>query len=178
MSLDAMTGAIFDVANKLFGLRFVRVPAPAGLTYHADVAVYEVRETVGGVDELVGLFCADNFARPNKQGGAWMSELRTASRDGALVLPVVYNNNNFNRGEPTLLSFDDAVTLFHEFGHGLHGLLSATTYKGVAGTSVLRDFVELPSQLFEVRAAPRARRAGRRATRLARARARRAGGPL
>ena len=147
MSLPAMQRAVFDVANKLFGLRFIRRADIAG--YHADCEVYEVRETIDGVDELVGIFIADNFARPNKQGGAWMSELRTASRDGERVLPVICNNNNFSRGDPTLLTFDDATTLFHEFGHGLHGLLSAATYRGLAGTSVLRDFVEMPSQLLE-----------------------------
>lgn len=147
MSLPAMQRAVFDVANKLFGLRFVRRADVAA--YHADCEVYEVRETVDGADELVGIFIADNFARPNKQGGAWMSELRTASRDGERTLPIICNNNNFSRGDPALLTFDDATTLFHEFGHGLHGLLSAATYRGLAGTSVLRDFVEMPSQLLE-----------------------------
>ena len=153
MSLTAMTAALFDVAGELFGLRFVHAAVEPRLVYHPDVVVYEVRETIEGVDTLVGIFCADNFARPAKIGGAWMSELRTQSADGPnRVLPIIYNNNNFARGAeggPTLLSFDDAVTLFHEFGHGLHGLLSAATFKGLAGTSVLRDFVELPSQLYE-----------------------------
>ena len=146
LSLTNVTAAMFGCAQKLFGLRFIQTEERG---YCPDVVVYEVRETVEGVDELVGVFCVDNFARPNKQGGAWMSELRTASRDEERVYPVIYNNNNFTRGDPCLLTFDDAVTAFHEFGHGLHGLLSSATYRGLAGTSVLKDFVELPSQLFE-----------------------------
>lgn len=95
----------------------------------------------------------DNYARPFKQSGAWMSEFRTQNRNsdasGEFVYPIIVNNNNFNKGEPTLLSFDDAETLFHEFGHGMHGMLSDCRYKRLAGTNVLRDFVELPSQLME-----------------------------
>jgi len=103
---------------------------------------------------VIGVFLHDNFARATKRSGAWMSSLRDQSRgaSGEVVLPLVLNNNNFAKGapgEPTLLSFDDARTLFHEFGHGLHGLLSNVTYQRLSGTSVLRDFVELPSQLFE-----------------------------
>ena len=154
MSLEAMTAALFDVAGELFGLRFVRKDVESRLVYHSDVVVYEVRQTnsVGGEGSLIAIFCADNFARPAKSGGAWMSELRTQSNDDEIVLPIIYNNNNFARGiegGPTLLSFDDAVTLFHEFGHALHGMLSNSSFKGLAGTSVLRDFVELPSQLYE-----------------------------
>jgi peptidyl-dipeptidase Dcp len=104
--------------------------------------------------ELVGVFLHDNHARPTKRSGAWMGHYRVQSRnaDGTRVLPIVVNNNNFAKaapGEPTLLSFDDARTLFHEFGHGLHGLLSDVGHERIAGTHVLRDFVELPSQLFE-----------------------------
>jgi peptidyl-dipeptidase Dcp len=146
-SLPRMQAAAFDVAGRLFGVRFVRVPDARG--YHPDVECFEVKDAGG---ETVGLFCADNFARPGKRGGAWMSELRTGSNDGERVLPLVFNNNNFSRGgdgKPALLSVDDATTLFHEFGHGLHGLLTRATYKGLAGTNVLRDWVELPSQLFE-----------------------------
>jgi peptidyl-dipeptidase Dcp len=115
--------------------------------------VYEVRDAA---DAVIGVFLHDNFARPSKRSGAWMSSLRHQSRNtgagGRGATPIVLNNNNFARGapgEPTLLSFDDARTLFHEFGHGLHGLLSDVTYECVSGTNVLRDFVELPSQLFE-----------------------------
>ncbi|MEQ1805556.1 MAG: M3 family metallopeptidase [Burkholderiaceae bacterium] len=144
--LARMVQAVFDCANRLFGLRFVELPDVQA--YHADVKVYEVRDAENAV---IGVFLHDNFARPSKRSGAWMSSFRQQSRN-ADALPIVVNNNNFARGapgEPTLLSFDDARTLFHEFGHGLHGLLSNVTYECVSGTNVLRDFVELPSQLFE-----------------------------
>jgi peptidyl-dipeptidase Dcp len=122
--------------------------------YHPDVQAYEVRDADGAVR---GIFLHDNFARTSKRSGAWMSGFRWQSRNagsqpGERVLPVIINNNNFAKGapgEPTLLSFDDARTLFHEFGHGLHGLLSDVTFERLSGTNVLRDFVELPSQLFE-----------------------------
>ena len=147
-ALDRMVEAAFDCARQLFGVRFVAQPAL--LAYHPDVKVYEVR---GADDAPIGLFLQDNFARQGKRSGAWMSSLRDQSRNGgADVLPIVLNNNNFAKGaagEAALLSFDDATTLFHEFGHGLHGLLSNVTYERLSGTSVLRDFVELPSQLFE-----------------------------
>ena len=149
--LDRMVAALFDVAQRLFGLRFVAQPQIA--VYHPDVQVYEVRSQD---DALVGVFLHDNFARAGKRSGAWMSAYRSQSRNadaaGGSVLPIIVNNNNFAKGapgEPTLLSFDDARTLFHEFGHGLHGLLSNVNFERLAGTSVLRDFVELPSQLFE-----------------------------
>jgi peptidyl-dipeptidase Dcp len=148
--LDRMVEALFDCAQRLFGIRFVARPELRA--YHPDVKVYEVR---GADDAAIGVFLHDNFARPTKRSGAWMSSFRKQSRNGAAgerTLPIVINNNNFAkgaRGEPTLLSFDDASTLFHEFGHGLHGLLSNVTYERVSGTSVLRDFVELPSQIFE-----------------------------
>ena len=145
--LDRMIEAAFDCAQRLFGLRFVAQPGVAA--YHPDVQVYEVR---GADDALIGIFLHDNFARPTKRSGAWMSSYRYQSRNGQVTLPIVVNNNNFAKGaagEPTLLSFDDAHTLFHEFGHGLHGLLSDVTYERLSGTAVLRDFVELPSQLFE-----------------------------
>lgn len=150
--LTRMVEAVFDCAQRLFGVRFV---ARADLqAYHPDVQVYEVRQTSD--NSLVGIFLHDNFARPTKRSGAWMSQYRQQSRNSASsadgVLPIVANNNNFAKGapgEPTLLSFDDARTLFHEFGHGLHGLLSSVTYERLSGTNVLRDFVELPSQLFE-----------------------------
>jgi peptidyl-dipeptidase Dcp len=97
----------------------------------------------------IGLFLHDNFARPGKHSGAWMSSYREQEMLDGEILPVVVNNNNFAKGDPTLLSFDDAHTLFHEFGHGLHGLLSRVRYPSQAGTSVRRDFVEFPSQVFE-----------------------------
>jgi peptidyl-dipeptidase Dcp len=145
--LTRMVEAVFDCAHRLFGVRFVEQPGVKA--YHPDVRVYEV---LGAGDVLVGVFLHDNFARPSKRSGAWMSHYRMQSKNGAQVLPIVVNNNNFAKGapgEPTLLSFDDARTLFHEFGHGLHGLLSNVTYERLSGTNVLRDFVELPSQLFE-----------------------------
>ncbi|MEP7100306.1 MAG: M3 family metallopeptidase, partial [Burkholderiales bacterium] len=150
--LNRMVEALFDCAQRLFGIRFVAKPEIRA--YHPDVKVYEVR----GVDDaVIGVFLHDNFARASKRSGAWMSSFRKQSRNGATpgaeaALPIIINNNNFAKGaagEPTLLSFEDANTLFHEFGHGLHGLLSSVTYERVSGTSVLRDFVELPSQIFE-----------------------------
>ena len=145
-SLDRMVAAMFDCATRLFGLQFKARPDIAG--YHADVRAYEVVDATGA---LRGLFLQDNFARPTKRSGAWMNALRYQSR--ALgATPIILNNNNFARGaadEPTLLSFDDVRTLFHEFGHGLHGLLSNVEYERLSGTQVLRDFVELPSQLYE-----------------------------
>jgi len=145
--LDAMVQALFDCAERLFGLRFVHQPgSPA---YHPDVKVYEVRNAEG---RLRGVFVQDNFARPTKRSGAWMNALRWQARNGIEALPIILNNNNFAKGapgEPTLLSFDDTRTLFHEFGHGLHGLLSDVEFERLSGTQVLRDFVELPSQLME-----------------------------
>jgi len=145
-SLDRMVQAAFDCAHRLFGIRLQRNDAIP--VYHPDVVAYEVHDG----ERLVGIFLHDNFARQTKRSGAWMSALRWQCRNGGVDLPVIMNNNNFAKGaagEPTLLSFDDARTLFHEFGHGLHGLLSDVTYQRLSGTNVLRDFVELPSQLFE-----------------------------
>ncbi len=145
--LESMVAAAFDCAERLFGVRFAeRTDLPV---YHPDVKAYEMR---GGDGRVAGLFLHDNFARPSKRSGAWMSSLRQQTRNGGAVIPVIVNNNNFAKGapgEPTLLSFDDVRTLFHEFGHGLHGLLSSVGYERLSGTNVLRDFVELPSQLFE-----------------------------
>jgi peptidyl-dipeptidase Dcp len=145
-----MVEAAFDCAGRLFGLKFTpRADLPV---YHPDVKAYEVQDAGG---RLVGIFMQDNFARASKRSGAWMSSLRWQSRNtpgGGFDLPLILNNNNFAKGapgEPTLLSLDDARTLFHEFGHGLHGLLSNVTYRRLSGTQVLRDFVELPSQIFE-----------------------------
>ncbi|ANH68134.1 M3 family metallopeptidase [Mitsuaria sp. 7] len=145
--LDAMVQAMFDCASRLYGLRFVAQPQVAG--YHPDVKVYEVQRPDGS---LRGIFVQDNFARPTKRSGAWMNALRWQARNGIDALPIILNNNNFAKGapgEPTLLSFDDVRTLFHEFGHGLHGLLSDVSFERLSGTQVLRDFVELPSQLME-----------------------------
>ena len=147
-SLDRMVQAAFDCAHRLFGIRMVRNDAIP--VYHPDVVAYEVHDERAG--KQIGIFLHDNFARQTKRSGAWMSALRWQCRNGGVDLPVIMNNNNFAKGapgEPTLLSFDDARTLFHEFGHGLHGLLSDVTFQRLSGTNVLRDFVELPSQLFE-----------------------------
>ncbi|ODU08477.1 MAG: peptidase M3 [Rubrivivax sp. SCN 71-131] len=149
-ALEAMVQATFDCAGRLFGLRFL--PRPDLPTYHADVCAYEVQDGQGAT---IGVFMQDNFARPGKRSGAWMSSLRRQNRNapqGGAELPLILNNNNFARampGEPVLLSMDEARTLFHEFGHGLHGLLSDVRFERLSGTQVLRDFVELPSQLFE-----------------------------
>ncbi|MDT8998120.1 M3 family metallopeptidase [Paucibacter sp. APW11] len=149
--LDAMVEALFDCADRLFGLRFELLPeAPS---YHPDVKVYQVSDADGSPR---GLFLHDNFARTGKRSGAWMNALRWQSRGmegpGSHSLPIILNTNNFAKpavGQPALLSFDEARTLFHEFGHGLHGLLSEVEFERLSGTQVLRDFVELPSQIFE-----------------------------
>lgn len=148
--LDRMVAAMFDAAGRLYGLRFEEVHGIP--LYHPDVRLYEVLDT--GTGSLVGIFMADNFARAAKRGGAWMSDFRSQCRNrpGGLEYPIIIINNNFAKapeGKPTLLSLDDVRTLFHEFGHGLHGLLSDVTFKRLAGTNVLRDFVELPSQINE-----------------------------
>ncbi len=134
----------FSVANKLFGLQFERVDQVQ--TYHEDVEAYEVKEADGA---LVGLFFTDYFMRPSKQGGAWMNAVRSQRQFGGVEYPVVFNTCNFPKGSPTLLGTDEVRTLFHEFGHALHGLLSHVTYGSLSGTSVKRDFVELPSQIME-----------------------------
>jgi peptidyl-dipeptidase Dcp len=142
--LDHMVQAAFDTARRLFGVTFTeRRDVPV---YHPDVRVWEVRDSAGG---HVGVFLHDNFARPGKRSGAWSSRYRDQETLDGAVAPIVVNNNNFAKGEPTLLSFDDAETLFHEFGHGLHSLLSRVRYRSQSGTAVRRDFVEFPSQIFE-----------------------------
>ena len=141
--LSNLIAAAFFTAEKLFGLSFQeRHDMPV---YHPDVRVWEVSR--GGA--VIGLFYGDYFARPGKQGGAWMSSFRDQHKLDGNVLPIVTNNSNFSKSDPCLLSFDEAVTLFHEMGHGLHGLLSQVRFPRLSGTNVARDFVELPSQLFE-----------------------------
>ena len=141
--LSHMIQAAFYTAQKLFGLSFKqRSDIPV---YHPDVLVWEVARD----GSAIGLFYGDYFARAEKQGGAWMSSLRDQETLDGKVLPLIVNNCNFVKSDPALLSFDDAVTLFHEFGHALHGLLSQVTFPRLSGTSVARDFVELPSQLYE-----------------------------
>ncbi len=147
LPLDGVIAAAFDTASRLFGLRFEEVrDFPR---YHPDVRAWAVQNIDGSP---VGLFLGDYFARPSKRSGAWMSAFRSQERLAGDIKPVIVNVMNFAkapRGEPTLLSFDDARTLFHEFGHALHGLLSDVTYPLLAGTAVSGDFVELPSQLYE-----------------------------
>jgi peptidyl-dipeptidase Dcp len=147
LQLDRMIEAAFHVAGRLFGLAFEEV---AGLSlYQPDVRVWKV---TGKSGKPVGVFLGDYFARASKRSGAWMSGLRDQQRLTGDVRPIVVNVMNFAKapkGQPTLLSFDDARTLFHEFGHALHGLLSDVTYPLISGTNVARDFVELPSQLYE-----------------------------
>ncbi|GAB2187179.1 M3 family metallopeptidase [Roseibium sp. LAB1] len=147
LQLENIIQAAFDTATRLFGLSFRELK---GLpVYHPDVRVFEV---LGKDGKHVGLFLGDYFARSSKRSGAWMSAFRSQHRLDGDVTPVIVNVMNFSKGakgEATLLTFDDARTLFHEFGHGLHGLLSDVTYPMISGTSVARDFVELPSQLYE-----------------------------
>ncbi len=142
LSLEAMLGAQFDCAHRLFGLEFREI---AGPFYHADVRGWEV--TRKGAH--VAVFLGDYFARASKRSGAWCSAMRSQRKLGGDQRPVVVNVCNFAKGDPCLLSYDDARTLFHEFGHALHQMLSDVTYGFISGTSVARDFVELPSQLYE-----------------------------
>jgi peptidyl-dipeptidase Dcp len=146
LPLEGMIAAAFDVAHRLFGVSFVerddvRLPNPDARAWTA----------LGPDGAPIALFVGDYFARDSKHSGAWMSALRDQQKLGGRVLPIVVNVMSFARGggEPCLLSLDEAHTLFHEFGHALHGMLSDVTYPLLSGTNVARDFVELPSQLFE-----------------------------
>ena len=144
--LERMIEAAFETAHRLFGLNFSPVDVPL---YHPDVRAWEVKDAGG---EHVGLFLGDYFARESKASGAWMTSLRDQEKLAGDIHPIIVNVMNFSKPEPghaVLLSFDDARTLFHEFGHGLHGLLSNVTYPLLSGTAVSSDFVELPSQLYE-----------------------------
>ncbi|WP_269582343.1 M3 family metallopeptidase [Roseibium sp. Sym1] len=147
LQLDNIIQAAFDTATRLFGVTFRELE---GLpVYHPDVRVFEVLDRTGAHK---GLFLGDYFARSSKRSGAWMSAFRSQHKLKGDVTPIIVNVMNFSKGAPgeaTLLTFDDARTLFHEFGHGLHGLLSDVTYPVISGTGVARDFVELPSQLYE-----------------------------
>ena len=143
--LNSIISAAFFTANKLFDLEFTSVKF---MGYHPDVRAWQV--TRKGIH--IGVFIGDYFARDGKRSGAWCSTLRSQSQSSKVVNPIVINVCNFAKppkDEDALLSFDDATTLFHEFGHALHNLLSNVTYERISGTSVSRDFVELPSQLYE-----------------------------
>ncbi|CCD87733.1 peptidyl-dipeptidase [Bradyrhizobium sp. ORS 285] len=147
LSLDNMIAAAFDCATRLFGITFAeRKDIPV---WHPDVRVWEIKEADG---RHKALFYGDYFARPSKRSGAWMTSLRDQQKLDGDTAPLIINVCNFAKGadgQPSLLSPDDARTLFHEFGHGLHGILSNVTYPSLSGTSVFTDFVELPSQLYE-----------------------------
>ena len=143
--LENMIDAVFFAANRLFGLEFSPVDLPL---YHQDARAWEVRKN----GRHMAIFIGDYFARPSKQSGAWCSEFRSQTAMDGDVRPITLNVCNFAKppeGEPCLLTVDDARTLFHEFGHALHSMLSDVRYKFISGLSVVRDFVELPSQLFE-----------------------------
>ena len=142
--LENVREGAFAVANKLFGITLTKLQGIP--TYHPDVEVFEVKDADGS---QLGIFYVDYFPRPGKGGGAWMSNYRDQQGD---IRPLVCNVGSFTKpvgDTPSLLTMDEVETLFHEFGHGLHGLLTKCNYKGVSGTSVVRDFVELPSQIYE-----------------------------
>lgn len=134
----------FDVAEQLYGITFTQVETISN--YHPDVDSFEVREADGS---LIGLFCTDYFLRPSKKAGAWMNALRVQQTFDTEQYPIILNTCNFPKASPCLLGPDEVRTLFHEFGHGLHGLLSRVKYASLSGTAVKRDFVELPSQIME-----------------------------
>ncbi|MCX8953850.1 M3 family metallopeptidase [Ruegeria sp. NA] len=142
LQLDRMIEASFACANRLFGLEFKPLNVPL---YHPDCRAWEVTRN----GRHVAVFIGDYFARGSKRSGAWCSAMRAQARFPKEQAPIVINVCNFAKGDPALLSYDDARTLFHEFGHALHQMLSNVTYESISGTSVARDFVELPSQLFE-----------------------------
>ena len=140
--LDRMIDASFDCATRLFGLQFKPLDVPL---YHEDCRAWEVTRN----GKHIAVFIGDYFARGSKRSGAWCSAMRSQAKYPEVQAPVVINVCNFAKGTPALLSYDDARTLFHEFGHALHQMLSNVTYESVSGTSVARDFVELPSQVYE-----------------------------
>lgn len=146
--VDSVRKGIFTLANKLYGITFTEMPnAPK---YHPDVKVYDVKDAEGN---HVAVFMTDYFPRDSKRQGAWMSEFKGESNvNGVSERPIIYNVGNFTKPTaetPSLLTIDEVETMFHEFGHGLHGMLTTATYSGQSGTNVDRDFVELPSQINE-----------------------------
>ena len=142
LQLDRMIEAAFACANRLFGLEFAPLDVPL---YHKDCRAWEVTRN----GKHLAVFIGDYFARGSKRSGAWCSAMRAQATFPEAQTPIVVNVCNFAKVDPALLSYDDARTLFHEFGHALHQMLSDVTYESVSGTSVARDFVELPSQLYE-----------------------------
>lgn len=148
-AVDSVRNGIFTLAERLYGVHFKELPdAPK---YHKDVKVYEVLDEN---DNHVAVFMTDYFSRPSKRQGAWMDEMKSSyvAADGTAVRPIIYNVGNFTKptgDTPALLTLDEVATMFHEFGHGLHGMLSRARYKSQSGTAVDRDFVELPSQITE-----------------------------
>ncbi|MGB5103693.1 MAG: M3 family metallopeptidase [Steroidobacteraceae bacterium] len=149
MQLENLREGMFHMAKELFGFHFKPVDAARVPVYHPDVRTWEVTDPAG---KLVGLWYFDPYARQGKRSGAWMNAYRTQERFDGDVKTIVSNNSNFVKGkpgEPVLVSWTDAETLFHEFGHALHGLSSNVNYPSLAGTAVARDYVEFPSQLLE-----------------------------
>ncbi len=145
--VNAVRDGAFDIANKLWGMTFTELPDLP--RWHPDQQAFEVKEADG---THIGILYMDFFTRPSKRGGAWANSLRSQSRIDGEITPIVTTNFNFpapTASMPSLISFDNASTLLHEFGHALHGLLSDVTYESLSGTSVPRDFVEFPSQMME-----------------------------
>lgn len=146
--VNNVIGAVFELATKLFGIQFMERDDIQ--IYHPEVKVFEVKESDG---KHIGILYTDYFPRASKRAGAWMDEFRRQHRkNGEMVTPIIYNVGNFSKptgDKPALLSLDEVETLFHEFGHALHGLLSNCTYPSVAATETPRDFVEFPSQIME-----------------------------
>lgn len=148
LQLDKIRDAMFFVAGELFNFTFT--PVTDVPVFHPDVTVWEVKDKTTG--KHVGLWYFDPYARDGKRSGAWMNAYRSQERMDKEITTIVSNNSNFVKGkpgEPVLISWDDATTMFHEFGHALHGLSSNVTYPTLSGTSVARDYVEFPSQLLE-----------------------------
>ena len=148
LQLEKLREGMFWVAGELFGFTFT--PVDDVPVYHPDVRVWQVKDRTSG--QHVGLWYFDPYARPGKRSGAWMNAYRSQERFRGEVSTIVSNNANFVKGkpgEPVLISWSDAETLFHEFGHALHGLSSRVQYPGLSGTAVVRDYVEFPSQLLE-----------------------------
>jgi peptidyl-dipeptidase Dcp len=146
--MENVRQGVFDLAGKLWGLQFNALSDYP--KYHPDMEAFKVTKADGS---LVGILLTDYYPRAGKRAGAWMDEISTQHvENGKNIRPVIINVGNFTKStsdKPSLLNMDEVETLFHEFGHALHGLLSQVTYKSLAGTSVVRDFVELPSQIME-----------------------------